>query len=60
MSEIEMDTLKNMGESFPKLTQEQKYYILGVGEGMALAKQMAQSMQDSSESIKKTFSHPRE
>ena len=46
MSEMETSTIQKMGEAFTKLSPEQKYYILGVGEGMALAKQMAQGAEE--------------
>ncbi len=35
MSEKEKKILKSLGETIPKMTEEEKSYLMGFGEGMA-------------------------
>lgn len=39
MSEREKDILKKLSETVPKLDKEKQNYILGVAEGIALARE---------------------
>ena len=39
MNEKEKDILKQMSDTLPKLDKEKQSYILGVAEGMAIARE---------------------
>ncbi|MCM1200225.1 MAG: hypothetical protein NC548_31385 [Lachnospiraceae bacterium] len=46
MSEKEKDIIVRLSETFPKLKEKDQTYILGVAEGMAIAKDNQKQLQE--------------
>lgn len=46
MSEKEKEIIKNMSDIIPKLDTAKQNYILGMAEGMAIAKQLSEKQEN--------------
>lgn len=51
MSDKEKDIIKNLAITVPKLSKEKQNYILGIAEGMVIAKE-EQKVADSSRAVR--------
>ena len=51
MSEKDKEIIRKMAEAIPKLSGEKQNYILGVAEGMAIARDMEVSAADSEQPV---------
>lgn len=49
MSEREKEIIEKLSNTFPKLDKDKQSYILGVAEGMAIARENQQDKEDKGE-----------